>query len=72
MKSFTSVGHHDFLDGSVLGLWGRVGGSGEETRPPDGEQAQAASHCCKPQHPDRDRKKEENTNKGQVKTWGRR
>lgn len=29
-----------------------MGGSGGETRPPDGEKAEAASDCCKPQHPE--------------------
>lgn len=39
----TSIGHHDFLDWTILALRGRVGEAGENARPPHSQQAEAAS-----------------------------
>ncbi len=50
-RGLTSVGHHDFLDWSILALRGRVGVAGENARPPHGQQADAASDHSVPQHP---------------------
>ena len=47
----TSVGHHDLFDWSILAtLGGGVGGAGEQTCPPYGQEAQAAAHSTAPQH----------------------
>ena len=47
----TSVGHHDLFDWSILAtLGGGVGGPGEQTRPPYGQEAEAAANCTVPQH----------------------
>lgn len=51
----TSVCHHDFLDGFVLGLRGGVGRPGVEARPPDGQQAEAASDDGKLEHPEEEK-----------------
>lgn len=57
----TSIGHHYFLDWSILAR--RVGEAGEKTRPPHSRQAEAASGRNVPQHPRRKRKKTFNVHK---------
>lgn len=57
----TSIGHHYFLDWSILAR--RVGEAGEKTRPPHSRQAEAASGRNVPQHPRRKRKKTFNMHK---------
>lgn len=51
----TSISHHYFLDGSVHRLRGGVGKAGENARPLDGQQADAAFDCDVLQHPRRQR-----------------
>lgn len=53
--ALTSIGHHDFLDWSILALRGGVGKAGEKTRPPHSQQAEAASDHSVTQHPKRKR-----------------
>lgn len=52
-EGLTSIGYHDFLDGSILALWGRVSKAGEKTHPPHSQQAEAALDCSVSQHPKR-------------------
>lgn len=54
----TSISHHHFLDWPILRpLLGGVGAAGEKTRPPYGQQAEAALGRNVPQHPKRQGKK---------------
>lgn len=51
----TSIGHHDFLDWSILALAGSVGEAREGAGPLHGQQAEAASDHSVAQHPERNR-----------------
>lgn len=55
----TSIGHHYFLDRSILVLRGGVDVAGEDTCPPHGKEAKAALDCNVPQHPRRKNRRED-------------
>lgn len=48
----TSISHHDFLDWSILALWGRMGKAGEKTHPPHSQEAETTTDYSVPHHPE--------------------
>lgn len=55
----TSIGHHDFLDRSILGLRCRVGEAGEKKCSLHSQQAEATLDRNVPQHPRRKKKRKQ-------------